>query len=203
MDEKFFVVANGLAALNAIQSEMAATQDKNWVIIREQLALYEQFFHDLRACDHIFFADEQPDFNFHTVSSLLSMTHASVKSYRSAFFAFRVNILDSNPVSLKGQLPMSPNPMESLIAIMDSVSLRQSKAGDCLTFAIPASNILSYYDSRLLAAALTVSEGLVLTLNIPLASEQTVFTLFEAKLIPTFFRTTLRQLLHGTSKLHV
>ena len=186
-DEKFFLVENELAALNAIQSEMAATQDQNWAIIQEQLAVYEQNFHILRDCDQLLFANQQLNFNFDTVSSLLSMIHASVKSYRSALFAFRMNILNSIPVLLKGHLPMSLIPMESLLAIMDSVSLRQSKAEDRLTLAIPASDLLSYYDSRLLADAITVLEGFLLTLNIPLASQQTVFTLFEAKLIPMPF----------------
>ena len=115
------------------------------------------------------------------------MIHAGVKSYRSALFAFRMNILNSIPVLLQGHLPMSLIPMESLLAILDSVSLRQSKAEDRLSLAIPTSDLLSYYDSRLLDDALTVSEGLLLTLNIPLASRQTVFTLFEAKLIPMPF----------------
>ena len=44
-DEKFFLVESELAALNAIQSEMAATQHKNGVIIHKQLAIYEQKFH--------------------------------------------------------------------------------------------------------------------------------------------------------------
>ena len=79
-DEKFFLVENELAALNAIQSEMAATQDKNGVIIQEQLAVNEQTFHILRDCDQLLFANQQPNFNFDTVSSLLSMIHASVKS---------------------------------------------------------------------------------------------------------------------------
>ena len=196
-DEKIFLVENELATLNAIQSEMAATQDKNWVIIQEQLALYEQNCHISFDCDQLLFANQQLNFNFDTVSSLLSMIHASVKSYRSALFAFRMNILNSIPVLFKGHLPMSLIPMESLLAIMDSVSLRQSKTEDRLTLAIPASDLLSYYDSRLLTDAITVSEGLLLTLNIPLASQQTVFTLFEAKL------TTRKRLLHGTSKLHI
>ena len=115
------------------------------------------------------------------------MIHASLKSYHSALFAFRMNILNSIPVLLKGHLPMSLIPMEALLAIMDTVSLRQSKAEDRLPLAIPASDLLSYYDSRLLADAITVSEGVLLTLNIPLASQQTVFTLFEAKLIPMPF----------------
>ena len=37
--EKFFFVENELAALNAVQLEMAPIQDKNWVIIQEQLAV--------------------------------------------------------------------------------------------------------------------------------------------------------------------
>ena len=157
-DQKFFVVETELTALKAIQSEMAATQDQNWVIIQEQLAFYEQNFQILRDCDQLFFANQQLNFNFDTVSYLLSINHASVKSYRSALFAFRMNILYSNPVLLEGHLPMSLFPLESLLAIMDSVSLWQSKAEDRLTLAVPASDLLSYYDSRLLADAITISE---------------------------------------------
>ena len=72
MDECFSLVENELAALNAIQSEMAATQDKNWVIIPEQSAIYEQNFHVLRDCYQLLFAYQQLNFNFDTVSSLLS-----------------------------------------------------------------------------------------------------------------------------------
>ena len=115
-DEKFFLVKNELAALNAIQSGMAATQDNNWVIIQEQLAVFEQNFHVLHDCDQLLFANQQLNFNFDTVSSLLSMIHASVKSYRSVLFAFRMNILNSIPVLLKGHMPMSPIPTESLLA---------------------------------------------------------------------------------------
>ena len=82
---------------------------------------------------------------------------------------------------------MSLIPMESLVAIMDSVSLRQSKPDVRLNLAVPASDLLSFYDTRLLVEAITVSEGLFLTLNIPLASQPTVFSLFEAKLLPMFF----------------
>ena len=77
---------------------------------------------------------------------------------------------------------MSLIPMESLLAIMDSVSLRQPKTEDRLTLAKPASDLLSHHDSRLLADAITVLERIFLTPNIPLASQQSVFTLFEGKL---------------------
>ena len=151
---------------------MPATQDKKWVINQEKLALYEQNFHILRD-----FANRQPNFIFDSVFSWLSMIHASVKNYRSALFAFRMHILNFIPVFLKVHLPISLIPMESLLAIMDSVSLRQSKAEDRSTLAIPASDLWSYCDSRLLADAFTVSEGLFLTLNLPPASQQTFQTI--------------------------
>ena len=82
---------------------------------------------------------------------------------------------------------MSLIPMESLLGILDSVSLRQSKAEDRLTLAIPAIDLLSHFYSRLLADAITISEGLFLTLNLALASQQTVCTLLEANFVPMRF----------------
>ena len=181
-DEKFFLVENELAALQAIQAELSRTQNTNWAIIQEQFYIYADNFHILRDCDQLLFANLQLNFNFDSISSLLAMIHASVKSYRSALFAFRVNLLNSIPVLLQGHLLMSLIPMESLLVILDRVAFQPAKAADRLSLAIPASDLLSYYDSRLLVDAVTIS-GLLLTLNIPLASKQTVFVLYEAKTI--------------------
>ena len=109
----------------------------------KNLAVYDQNFHTLRDYDQLLFANQQLNFNLDTVSSLSSMIRAGVKIYRSALFAFLMNILNSIPVLLKGHLPMSLIPMESLLAFMDSVSLWHSKAVDRLTPAIPASDLLS------------------------------------------------------------
>ena len=167
---------NELAALQAIQAEMSRTQNTNWAITQEQFDIYADNFNILRDCDQLLFANQQLNFNFDTISSLLAMIHASVKS-------FRMNLLNSIPVLLQGHFPMSLNPMESLLVILDHVAFQQAKAADRLSLAIPTSDLLSYYDSRLLADAVTISEGLLLTLNIPLASKQTVFVLYEAKTI--------------------
>ena len=57
-DKKFFV-ENELAAPKANKYEMATTQKKNCVIVREQLAIYEQSFHMLQDCDLILFGSQQ------------------------------------------------------------------------------------------------------------------------------------------------
>ena len=98
-----------------------------------------------------------------------------------------MNVLNSITVPLRGHLPMSLVPLDLLLVILESVVRDRANAGDRLSLAIPMFDLLSYYDSRLLADAVTVSEGLLLTLNLPLASRQTVVSLFEAKLIPMPF----------------
>ena len=178
------MVENELAALHDIQRELVDTQNKNWALIQQQFYVFEHNFHVLRDCNQLLFSNQQLNFNFDTLSSLLAMIHASVKSYRAALFAFRMNILNSIPVILRGHLPMSLVPTESLMAILKSVAMKQATAEDRLSLAIPMSDLLSYFDSKLLADAITVHEGLLMTLNIPLASKQTVFTVYEAKSIP-------------------
>ena len=175
---------NELAALYAIQNDLIETQNHNWGIIQQQFDTFQYNFHVLRDCNQMLFSNQQLNFNFDTLSSLLAMIHASVKSYRSALFAYRMNLLNAIPVLLRGHLPMSLIPMESLMVILQQVAIEQATSTVRLSLAIPMTDLLSYYDSRLLDDALTVPEGLLLTLKIPLASKQTVFTLFEAKIIP-------------------
>ena len=98
---------------------------------------------------------------------------------------------------------MSLVPTESLLAILRSVTIKQTTAEDRLSLAIPISDHLSYFDSKLLADAITVEEGILMTLNIRLASKQTVFTVYEAKLIPKPYPDDPSQFLHGTSKIHI
>ena len=116
------------------------------------------------------------------------MNHGSEKSYSSAWFAFRLNILFCVPVLLKRQLLLSLIHMESLLAIMDCFSHRQSKAEDHFFLAIQASDLMPFHDSRLLVDAITVWGGLLSVSSLPFASQQTVFTFFEAKLIPMRFQ---------------
>ena len=141
------------------------------------------FFHVLRDSNRMLFSNQQLNFNYDTLSSLLAMIFAGITSYRSALFAFRMNILIFIPVLLGGLLSMSLISIDSLLGLLESVAIQQSKNEDRLSLAIPMTDLLSYYDSRLLDDVIAVPEGLLLTLNIQLVSWQTVFTLLEAKLM--------------------
>ena len=113
-DEKFFLVQNEMAILNAFQAEMASTQNRNWAIIQEQFDAFQKNVFIHRDCNQMVFSNQQPNFNFDNLSSLLAMIHASVKSYRWVLFASCMNLLNAIPVLLTGHLTMSLIPMDSL-----------------------------------------------------------------------------------------
>ena len=113
------------------------------------------------------------------------MLYADVKAYRSALYTYRMNVLNSIPTILQQHLPMSLVPKESLIAILNTVATEIVTSGERLSLAIPPStDLLSYCDAKLLRDIVTVDEGLILTLAIPLASRQTVFSVYRAHVLP-------------------
>ena len=118
-DKVFFMVEKEMAALHDIQRELVDTQNKNGARIQQQFDVFELKFHVLRNCNQLLFSNQQLNFNFDTLSSLLAMIHASIKSFRAALFAFRMNILNSIPGILRGHLPMSLVPTESLLTILE------------------------------------------------------------------------------------
>ena len=184
-DAKFFIVSNILAEIEEARKQMTETLNKNWQVVQEQLKAIENNFHILRDCTQLLFSNQQLNFNFDTTASLLSLLYADVKSYRAAVYTYRTNILNSISTLLEQHLPMSIVPKASLMAILQSVADELILSGSRLSLAIPPnSDILSYYDSKLLRDVITVKEGLLLTLAIPLASRQTVFTTYSAKVIP-------------------
>ena len=183
-DEKFFLVGNELKEIRETQNQMIETQNKNWAIIEEQIKVFEGNFHILRDCTQMLFSNQQLNFNFDTAASLLSILYADVKSYRTALYTYRMNVLNAIPTLLQQHLPMSLVPKESLLAILKSVAADQSLSGSRLSLAIPPTDLLSYYDAKLLRDVVTLDEGLVLTLAIPSASRQTVFSTYQAQIIP-------------------
>ena len=79
---------------------------------------------------------------------------------------------------------MSLVPRDSLLKILEEVSKMQSHARDRLSLAIPMDKILSYNESQLLTDVVTIKEGLLMKIAIPLASRQTSFTVFHAIPVP-------------------
>ena len=163
---------------------MREIQNSNWKTISDQMEIFRLDIHLMRNCDQLLYSRQQINFNFDTISSLLSLFYSNLKCYRAALFAYRINLLNSIPALLNKYVPMSLLSKDSLEVVLNKVAVQQIRALDRLTLAIPLQEVLSYYEARLLQDVLTLPHGLMLTMSIPLASRRTVMTTYQAIPLP-------------------
>ena len=79
---------------------------------------------------------------------------------------------------------MSLVPRESLLIVLEEMIVEQGQADHRLILAIPPNEFPAYYETKLFTDIITLMEGLLVTLSIPLASKQTVLTVYRANPIP-------------------
>ena len=156
-DEKFFLVADEL--VYKVQNEMQENQNRNWKLVEEQFAIIDHNLNALVSCMEIQLSQQQLNFNFDTAASLLLTLYADIKSYRAALYSFRINAINAIPTLLDKRLPISLVPRKYLIKILDAVHDSQKNATDRLTLAIPMTDILSYYDAKLVQEISIVEDG--------------------------------------------
>ena len=75
---------------------------------------------------------------------------------------------------------MSLVPRQSLLTFLENVAAEQSRSKERLCLANPMDETKSCYESRRLRDVITVGQGLVMRIAIPVASKQTAFTVFRS-----------------------
>ena len=151
---------------------MQENQNKNWKIVEQHFEIFQNNFHVLRDGTQILFSNQQFNFNFDTAASLLCTLYADVKSYRSALYAYSINLLNLIPILLDKRLPMSLVPRESLIAVLNSVHDALKYNTLKMSLAIPMQDLMSCYNAKILTENSTVRQEILLTLVIPSHQEQ-------------------------------
>ena len=178
------MVTTELAALTSIEKEMLEIQNRNWKVIRELFDIFEQNIHVLRDCDQLLFSRPQIYFKYDTISSLLTVTFTNIKSFRSALYTYRINMMTSIQPMLNHYLPMSLVPWPSLLKILDNVALEQWRVSERHTSANPIDEIVAHYESKLLRDVVVIEQGLNMQLALPLATKESAFAVFRAKAAP-------------------
>ena len=135
-DQKF-LVGKKLKEVEEAQQQMVETQNQNWQLIEEQFNAISMNFHILRDCTQMIFSNQQVNFNFDNMASILSLKYSDVKSYRSAIYTYRMNVLNAISTLLQQHLPISLVSNESLLAILQSVGEELVFSGSRLSLAIP------------------------------------------------------------------
>ena len=75
------MVTTDLQAVKSVQKEMLEVQNRNWRIIVEHFEVFQHKIHALRYCVQHSFTQQQINFNYDTMSSLLALTLANFQIY--------------------------------------------------------------------------------------------------------------------------
>ena len=181
-DEKFYVVSGELKAIKEAQNEIIETQNRNWELAEGQFKALRQNVH-MRNCIQYLYVREQINQHSLVLSKIFQAILANIKTYRSALYTFRINILNALTPLMNQLLPMSLVPSEQLHEILTIVQLQQNGQQDRLSLAVPIQEILSYYETKLVTQVKAIDAGLLLTLAIPMA-KSTVMNVLHAIPIP-------------------
>ena len=100
-NKNFFMISRELEGFQRAQLEMASNQNKNWEIVEKQFEVFEKNIHIVVDCTQLLFSNQQLNLISDTMASLLAILYADIKSYRSALFAFRMNLTTLNSHSFK------------------------------------------------------------------------------------------------------
>ena len=79
---------------------------------------------------------------------------------------------------------MSLVPRQLPLTILENVAVEQIRSQDRFFVEIPMDEMITFYESGLLRNVITVQQGLVLRIAIPLAFKQTAFTVFSSIEVP-------------------
>ena len=183
-NKNFFLVAGELTKIHEKQREIIDTQNRNWNEASKQFEVLRKNTHEMRNCMQYLYTREQTAHHSVILQSIFQTIYTNIKSYRTALYAFRINLLNALTPLINQFLPISLIPREQLHEILNTIHMGESGNADHLTLAIPPQEILSYYESQLVTNVVPTKAGLMLTLAIPMASRTTVLNVLHAIPIP-------------------
>ena len=183
IDKKFFVLGEAINDMKKQQQDVTIGQNANFENLQNQMLAIEKNVHELRNCDQFFFARQQMNQHLSSISSILNTLQTNIRSYRLALARFRTNLQNLSAM-VNGFLPLSIISKETLHEILLAVMTNEIENGSRLILAIPLTDILTYYESKLLQKIESDEAGIIFTSSVPLASKSTLLTVYEAIPIP-------------------
>ena len=166
------------------QQDITIAQNANFENLQNQMLAIEKNVHELRNCDQFFFSRQQMNQHLSSISSVLNTLQTLIRSKRLALATFRTNLLQNISAMVNGFLPLSIISKETLHGLLLAVMTNEIENRSQLTLAIPLTDILTYYESKLLQKIESNEAGIIFNFSVPLASKSTLLTVYEAIPIP-------------------
>ena len=181
---KMFLVASTLAQIIKTQNDTIAVQNKNWSTMKHQLAIIQNNTFVYAHCEQSTYMRAQLQQQSMHISSILHTLLDNIRAYQSALHVFRNTILQSITAIVNNHIPISLLPPQDLTDVLHKFVNTHDYQQQRLTLALPLTDILTYYETKLLTAVHTNELGLFFVIAVPLVTQNMVMNVFSATAVP-------------------
>ncbi len=101
-NEKLFLIASKLRELEEARVQLENTQAQQWETIQGQLKILKENMNVGRKCDQNLFTKVQAEHFIERINVALLTHHSNVKTFRTALFSYKANLLSSLGTMIKG-----------------------------------------------------------------------------------------------------
>ena len=181
---KIYLIAEQLDDLNSVQKQSIQTQKNHTMVPMKAVDIIQNNSRALMACSQLFYPRDQM---LQVQASLLGSFSAllnELKMYRVVIYSYKLTILNSVMIMVNKLIPMALLPRSDFEEILRDVNHWQSETNERLSLAIPITQILTYYETKILINVDIVDNGMYFTLAIPFFTAATVLNLYKAVPIP-------------------
>ena len=184
-EKKFFLVASELRGMKKIQRENMENQDRNWSELNTTMKVIQQNVNALKNCDQTLYNRGQINHARIVMLTALQQVYTNIKTYRTALFSYRINLLNSLSSMSSRLIPMSLVPKHDLHGILLALVEARAFNNDGLTLALNADDEISaYYETQLLQEVYADEVGLIIKVSIPMATKASKLNIYRAIPIP-------------------
>ena len=181
---KMFLIASHLSQIIKSQKQMASIQSQNWNVIQEHLNTIDASTVKFGDCQQSLFMRTKILHQAMGISNVLGSMLTTIKSFRTAIYAYRMNTLAAFAVAVDHFIPLSLVPKQHLSTVLAAVAQHKRATDSKLQLAIPISEILSYYETKILTAVRTNELGLLLVIAVPMTRRPVAMTVYHGHHIP-------------------
>ena len=104
--------------------------------------------------------------------SVLQQVYTNIKSYRTALYSYRINLLNSLGTMSNRLIPMSLVPKNDLQGILQALTSSPKIQANNLMLALnPITEVNAYYETRLLQEVYADEVGLIFKVSMPMATK--------------------------------
>ena len=181
---KMFLVASHLSQITKSHDRLARTQAQNWNTIQAHLNTIQRNTVAWGDCQQSLFMRTKVLHQAIGISNVLGSMLSTIKNYRTAIYAYRMNTLAAFAVAVDHFIPLSLVPKQHLVTVLTSIAKHQNETGSHMQLAIPISEILGYYETKILTAVRTNELGLLLVIAVPMARRPVAMIVYRGHHIP-------------------